>query len=77
MAVDDRATKLLEVFGATLQQKGIAQPPRELVETTLNNIKTIEEALADYQNKHGGDFVNRQIQLSYGKGALEYLLIFL
>jgi hypothetical protein len=77
MAVDSRATKLLESIDTVLQQKGITETPRAFLEATLNNMKVIDEALAEYQKKNGEDFVNRQIQLSYGKGAIEYLLIFL
>ncbi len=77
MAVDERGAKLTELMTAALEQKGITQTPRELVETTLNNIKMIDGVLAEYQKSKGEDFVNRQIQLAYGKGALEYLLIFL
>jgi hypothetical protein len=77
MTVDERGAKLIELMTAALEQKGITQTPRELVETTLNNIKMIDGVLAEYQKSKGEDFVNRQIQLAYGKGALEYLLIFL
>jgi hypothetical protein len=77
MAVDERGAKLIELMTAALEQKGITQTPRELVETTLNNIRMIDEVLAEYKKSKGEDFVNRQIQLAYGKGALEYLLIFL
>ncbi len=77
MAVDDKSAKLMESMGAVFQQKGLTETPRALVEATLANIKTIDDALADYETKSGGDFANRRIQLSYGKGALEYLLIFL
>jgi len=76
MAVDDRATKLTELMNAALQQKGSTQTPRELIQATLDNIKMIDDVLAEYQKVKGEDFVNRKIQLSYGKGALEYMLIF-
>ena len=77
MSTDERSEKLAKVMGAALQQKGATETPRALIETTLSNIATIDEALAEYQKAYGGDFANRQIQLSYAKGALEYLLIFL
>ncbi|HVP24285.1 MAG TPA: hypothetical protein VMS77_10290 [Conexivisphaerales archaeon] len=77
MGTDDRSEKLAKVMGATLQQKGATETPRAFIETTLNNIATVNEALAEYEKAYGGDFANRQIQLSYAKGALEYLLIFL
>ena len=77
MAVDDRDKKLQEAFGTIFQQKGIADTPRAFVESMLSDVKTLDEALSEYQRKNGGEFVNRQIQLSYGKGALEHLLMFL
>jgi hypothetical protein len=53
------------------------ETPKGFVESMLNDIKTVDEALSEYQKKNGGELVSRQIQLSYGKGALEYLLMFL
>jgi hypothetical protein len=77
MAIDDRGKKLLEAFGVVFQQKGIIETPRAFVESILNDVKTLDETLSEYQRKNGGEFVNRQIQLSYGRGALEHLLVFL
>jgi GTP cyclohydrolase I len=77
MTVDDRGAKLLEALGQVLQQKGVVETPKGFVESMLNDIKTVDEALSEYQKKNGGELVSRQIQLSYGKGALEYLLMFL
>ena len=77
MATDDRDKKLQEAFAAVFQQKGIVETPKAFVESILNDVKTLDEALSEYQRKNGGEFVNRQIQLSYGKGALEHLLMFL
>ena len=77
MSADDRDKKLQEAFGVVFQQKGMVETPRAFVESVLNGVKTLDEVLSEYQRKNGGEFVNRQIQLSYGKGALEHLLMFL